>query len=153
MTDSRKSCGGLRSMARLCAVQAVYCTDITNCAIETIMTDSHSSLDEIFVTENFSISEMDRNFFLRLVKATGDNLLIIDEMISKNLSNNWEFNRLDSVMKSILRLGVAELLYFEDIPSNVVFNEYIEISKSFFAKNEVAFVNGLLNSIGKSCWR
>ncbi|MDR0678458.1 MAG: transcription antitermination factor NusB [Holosporaceae bacterium] len=149
MKEEGKFRGGLRSMARLCAVQRVYRADVTGCAIEAIAVESNDDLGEIFVTESLSISEMDKDFFLRLIKAVRDNLLKIDEIISKNLSNSWKLDRLDSVTKSILRLGIAELLYFKDIPSNVVFNEYIEISKSFFAKGEVAFVNGLLNSVDK----
>ncbi|MDR1982699.1 MAG: transcription antitermination factor NusB [Holosporaceae bacterium] len=149
MTKNRRSQGGLRSMARLCAVQMVYRAHITGCPMKTIATElgDHS---ETVITENISISEMDRDFFLRLIETVEDNSAKIDEMISENLSDNWKFDRLDNVMKSILRLGIAELLHFQDIPPNVVFNEYIEISKSFFEKSEVAFINGILNSVGKS---
>ncbi|MDR2158177.1 MAG: transcription antitermination factor NusB [Holosporaceae bacterium] len=149
MAKDNKSKSGLRGMARFCAVQTVYRAGITGCTMGTIAAEFNGR-GEIFITENISISEMDGDFFLRLIKIIEDNLPEIDEIISKNLSDNWKFGRLDNVMKSVLRLGAAELLYFKDIPANVVFNEYIEISKSFFEKSEVAFINGILNSIGNS---
>ncbi|MDR0632273.1 MAG: transcription antitermination factor NusB [Holosporaceae bacterium] len=144
--EDNPKCGGLRSMARYHAVQVVYRAEITKSSLEKILGES-KNCNEIFITENISTSQMDEAFFRRLIKTMDENLPKIDEIVSNNLSDNWRMDRLDSVIKAILRLGTTELLYFEDIPSNVVFNEYIEISKSFFGKSEAAFVNGLLNSI------
>ena len=83
------------------------------------------------------------------MKKLQNNLSRIDDCISKNVAKNWSFSRLDKVMQSLLRLGTCEILFFKEIPSKVIFNEYIEIAKSFFAKNDVSFVNGILNSIYK----
>jgi N utilization substance protein B len=138
--------GGLRSVSRFYAVQTVYSSLVSGRPITEI---ADADCVEIFVAEDIALSEMDKDFFQRLLKTTADNLLEIDELIAKNLSDKWKMDRLDNVMKSILRLGTAELLYFEDVPAKVVFNEYIEISKSFFEKSEVAFINGLLNSVAK----
>jgi len=146
MTSNRKFQCGLRGMARFCAVQLVYRAEIMNCSPGKI---AKEGINEAFITEDVAVSEMDRDFFEQLLKVMEDNLPHIDEVISQNLSDNWKFDRLDNVMKAILRLGTAELLYLKDIHCNVIFNEYIEISKSFFQKNEVAFINGLLNSVSK----
>jgi N utilization substance protein B len=104
---------------------------------------------EVILSEDISVSEMDFEFFQLLLETAEKHSERIDKIISENLSENWKIERLDKVMKSILRLGATELLYLDDIPSNVIFNEYIEISKSFFKKSEVAFVNGLLNSVSQ----
>jgi N utilization substance protein B len=135
---------GLRSMARFYAVQTVYRASITGSELKNIIAEDCS---KIFIAENISVSEMDVEFFRQLIKVTGENLSTLDKVIAENLSNKWRMDRLDNVIKSILRLGAAELLYLKNIPVNVVFNEYIEISKLFFEKSEVAFINGLLNSI------
>ncbi|MDR2645703.1 MAG: transcription antitermination factor NusB [Holosporaceae bacterium] len=139
--------GGLRSVARFYAVQMVYRASITESELKKIIDEDCS---KIFITENVSISEMDVEFFRQLIEITEENLSVLDKIIAENLSNKWRMDRLDNVIKSILRLGTAELLFFKNIPANVVFNEYIEISKSFFEKNEVAFINGLLNSIANT---
>jgi N utilization substance protein B len=147
---------GLRSMARFCAVQTVYRAIVTkspsiSSSVQTIDDDNGDNntknCNQIFITEEVVSSEMDDAFFNCLIKTLEDHLPQIDEVISKHLSNNWKIDRIDSVMKSILRLGITELLYLKDIPTNVVLNEYIEISKAFFEKSEVAFVNGLLDSV------
>jgi N utilization substance protein B len=122
----------------------VYRASITGSELKEIIAENCS---QIFITESVSASEMDVEFFRQLIKITEENLSTLDKVIAKNLSNKWRMDRLDNVVKSILRLGAAELLYLKDIPTNVVFNEYIEISKSFFEKSEVAFINGLLSSI------
>lgn len=134
-------------MARFYAVQMVYRASITESELKKIIDEDCS---KIFITENVSISEMDVEFFRQLIEITEENLSVLDKIIAENLSNKWRMDRLDNVIKSILRLGTAELLFFKNIPANVVFNEYIEISKSFFEKNEVAFINGLLNSIANT---
>jgi N utilization substance protein B len=141
-TKERESKAGLRSVSRFYAVQTVYSAEVTGRSIEKVAADNV----EIFVSEDLVLSEMDKEFFQRLLKTTEENLPEIDAAIAKSLSKDWKLERLDNVMKAILRLGLAELLYFNDVPSKVVFNEYIEISKSFFEKNEVAFINGALNS-------
>jgi transcription antitermination factor NusB len=105
---------------------------------------------EVFISENLSLFDIDQDFFCKLIMVTKENCLKIDEIISNNLSDNWKVNRLDPVIICILQLGIAELLYLTDIPPKVVLNEYIEISKAFFQKNEVAFVNGLLNSVANA---
>jgi N utilization substance protein B len=125
----------------------VYRASITESELKKIIDEDCS---KIFITENVSISEMDVEFFRQLIEITEENLSVLDKIIAENLSNKWRMDRLDNVIKSILRLGTAELLFFKNIPANVVFNEYIEISKSFFEKNEVAFINGLLNSIANT---
>jgi N utilization substance protein B len=146
MSEEKCPVMGLRRAARYYAVQMVYRAFITGISMKKI---SDESCDEILIAEGISMSEsgMDVDFFRQLITITDENLPTIDEIIAANLSDKWRMDRLDNVMKSILRLGAAELLYLKNIPSNVVFNEYIEISKLFFEKSEVAFVNGLLNSI------
>lgn len=146
--NERKPRSGLRGMARLCAVQVLYSNDFCNYDIERIINEFNKD-GQAFISESISIIEMDRDFFCKLLKTVSKNILSIDVLVSKKLSKNWRIDRLDPVVKCILRLGITELMYFQEIPSNVIFNEYIEISKAFFEANEVSFVNGLLNEVSK----
>lgn len=133
-------------MSRFCAVQMLYQAAITGLELSKIVGESKKRLEAI-LTEDISVSDMDAEFFQLLLETVGKNWERLDEVISMNLSSSWKIDRLDSVTRAILRLGAAELLYLKDVPANVIFNEYIEISKSFFGKSDVAFVNGILNSI------
>lgn len=140
----------MRRTTRLCAVQVLYSTELTsktiNQQIAGIVSDK-----KIFLDEENTASQLDIDFLKNLLATYEAHTKEINELIGKNLSTNWNFARLGYVMVSILRLGVTELVYLQDIPSNVVFNEYIEITKAFFGESESSFVNGILNTVAKSC--
>jgi N utilization substance protein B len=136
-------------MARFYAVQMIYSAELTGATIEpnTNVQGEFNDCEEIFITEDLSTTEMDLEFYQKLINVANRNLPEIDAAIIAHLTDGWKMNRLDSVMRAILRLGTAELLYLKEVPSNVVFNEYLELSKSFFEKKDTSFINGLLNSV------
>ena len=140
---------GRRWMSRFCAVQAMYSSKLCDCPIEKAIEDFNAS-GHALISENIAISEVDKDFFKKLLETSSENMSNIDETISRHLSKNWTLERIDSVVKCILRLGVTELMFFEEIPSNVIFNEYIEIAKTFFESSQVSFINGLLNEVSKN---
>jgi N utilization substance protein B len=49
----------------------------------------------------------------------------------------------------LLKLGVAEFLYFETIPTRVTLNEYIDIAKEYSTPQSGQFINGLLDTLQK----
>ena len=140
---------GLRGLTRLYAVQSLYRSQFDNETLEKIVRESENGA-AILLDEDISVEEIDLEFFKNLMRRLQENISEIDRLIVERMSQNWSFERLDKVMQSILRLGVCEILFFDDIPDSVIFNEYVEISKAFFEKNEVSFANGILNSISKS---
>jgi N utilization substance protein B len=144
MEKQRKLRSGLRGMARLCAVQAMYQYGVCNRNIGELIED-FSNNGHAFVSEDIPITEIDRDFFRQLLAAVGERMPEIDVIISNHLAEKWRMDRLNPVTLCILRLGIAELLCFREIPENVVFNEYIEIAKAFLDTKEAAFINGLLN--------
>ena len=66
------------------------------------------------------------------------------------VDKNRKFERLDILLKSILRAGTFELLREPNVPLAVVINEYVLITHAFYFENEAAFVNAVLDSIGKT---
>ncbi|MEY4255410.1 MAG: hypothetical protein RLZZ141_637, partial [Pseudomonadota bacterium] len=52
-------------------------------------------------------------------------------------------------VRSILRAGAYELSTLQDIPTEIVIDEYVEIAKSFFEGVEPGFVNGALDGIAR----
>lgn len=58
----------------------------------------------------------------------------------------WKRERVSTASTAILRLGVYELMFCEDIPAKVTINEGIELSKKFDDENAYIFVNGVLNA-------
>ncbi|MHC4327973.1 MAG: transcription antitermination factor NusB [Planctomycetota bacterium] len=81
-------------------------------------------------------------------KGTWENLAQCDEIITAS-TIKWQFKRLSSVDKSILRLSVYQLKFCLDIPPKVVINEAIELAKKFGSDKSSAFVNGVLDAVLK----
>lgn len=73
---------------------------------------------------------------------------LIDEMIGKT-TISYEFDRIQSVERNILRLGVFEVLYDPSIPPVVAISEAVRMAKKFGSPESASFVNAILDSIYK----
>lgn len=91
-------------------------------------------------------SEEDRKFSESLVTKVVANKKMLDERINERVAN-WEMDRIALIDKLLLRIGIAELLYFPDIPPKVSINEVIEIAKEYSTSNSGKFINGILDAI------
>jgi len=60
---------------------------------------------------------------------------------------NWELSRIALVDKIVLRMAIAELLHFDDIPTKVTINEAIEVAKKYSTAKSGVFVNGVLDGV------
>jgi len=72
----------------------------------------------------------------------------IDEKISSS-SKGWSIERIGKVELSVLRLGIYEMLYDEDIPVGVAIDEAVELAKKYGQDGASSFVNGILASLAK----
>jgi len=104
--------------------------------------------DEVFhlICENYKPSESIRAFSKRLVCGVCENKESLDELIIQS-SQNWRLERMSRVDRCILRLGVFELLFMEDIPPKVSIDEAVELGKRFGTEDSGGFVNGVLDNI------
>jgi transcription antitermination protein NusB len=62
---------------------------------------------------------------------------------------NWDAERLAALDLILMKMGVAEFLFFETIPPKVTINEYIELAKDYSTQQSGQFVNGILDNIHK----
>lgn len=95
------------------------------------------------------LSKIDQDFAHTLVMGTLYHLDIIDGLIVRQ-TPDWDLKRMGSVERNILRIAVYEMMYEPEIPINVSINEAIELAKTFGSEESSAFVNGVLDQIGKS---
>lgn len=72
----------------------------------------------------------------------------INEMIKKNLKENWTMERVSKINISILKIAIYEMI-FSKIPYKVAINEAVEIAKKYSDEQGKSFVNGILASIVK----
>ena len=67
----------------------------------------------------------------------------IDELIAEN-AEGWTLDRMPAVDRNILRLGVYELLWADDVPDGVAISEAVALAEDLSTDNSPAFVNGVL---------
>lgn len=132
---------GARRKAREAVLESLYCYEIR---------EDDRDLATIFkyCADNHQLDEKSRKFGLELFKKTVEKMEEIDKAISSH-TENWEFSRLAVIDKNIIRLGLAELYYFPDIPKKVSIDEAIELAKIYGSADSGRFVNGILDALGK----
>ena len=126
-----------RRIIRERVMQALYAFEISKDPIPHIIENIFGELRE---------HEAEFAFAQNLLQATIDHQPSIDEII-KTKASNWDFGRIALLDKLLLRMGICELYYFEDIPPKVTINETIEIAKRFSTEKSGQFINGILDSI------
>lgn len=62
---------------------------------------------------------------------------------------NWDPERIALLDMVLMKMGLAEFLYFETIPPKVTINEYIDLAKEYSTPQSGQFVNGILDNIHK----
>ena len=72
----------------------------------------------------------------------------LEELIVPKLKN-WDPERIAQLDMVLMKMGVAEFLYFETIPPKVTINEYIDLAKEYSTQQSGQFVNGILDNIHK----
>jgi len=90
-----------------------------------------------------------KKFANELVKGIAEKKDELDEVI-KNKLKNWNFERVAIIDRNILRMGVYEIMFREDIPDSVSINEAIEIAKKYGDQESSRFINGILDKVAKS---
>ena len=137
-----------RSAARLAAVQALYQQDMEKTPLPTLLYEfHHHRLGATIDGAEYAEAEVD--FFDDLVSGVHARSDELDGLIEGKLAADWSLQRLDKPMRQILRAGAYELIARIDVPTGSIISEYVDVAKAFYDKREVAFVNGLLDSIGK----
>ncbi len=80
------------------------------------------------------------SLFRKTIEFNKENELLIDE-----LTANWELDRIAKMDVILMKMAITELQIFENIPTKVTLNEYIEISKFYSTPKSNGFINGILD--------
>jgi transcription antitermination protein NusB len=81
-----------------------------------------------------------------LVHGVAEHRVRIDELLT-SYAQGWTLARMPAVDRNVLRLGVFELLYVEDVPDGVAVSEAMNLVRDLSTDDSPGFVNGLLGSI------
>ena len=104
-----------------------------------------ATLEEMFEETD---PEDQRSYIEAVFNGIRDHQLEIDRMLGEK-TIGWKFERLALLDRNILRLGVYELLYFDDVPPEVALDEAVELAKKFGTEQARKFINGILDRIWK----
>lgn len=83
-----------------------------------------------------------------LVEGVVDHQAEIDQIISDQAAG-WTLERMPALDRSILRLGVFELLHRREVPVAVILDEAVELAKTFSTDDSGRYVNGVLAAVAR----
>ena len=129
-----------RRKARELALKALYAYEISGSDPQQISDDIISSSE---------IKEEAKNFSRILFGKAVRNIEKIDSLIKASVKS-WDFSRVALVEKSILRIGICELLFFSETPVAIIINEAVELGKKYGEKDSKSFINGVLDYMAKA---
>jgi transcription antitermination protein NusB len=143
-----------RRAARLAAVQGLFSMEMSGASAADVELEgrmgrlpitSDSERDETTLGP-----EIDAALFAALVSGAVEQQALIDRMIAERLAEGWRLERLDAVVRAILRAGVTELVRFQQTPIEIVINDFVHIANLFFDGPEPAFVNATLDAVARA---
>jgi N utilization substance protein B len=152
--SGRMQKGRPRTGARLAAVQALFQSEQAGENPETVIqqfvrhrlgpNDADEGLGE------GRVPDADAKLFARIVRDTAARIESLDETIGKALAKDWPLEKLDPVLRALLRAAAGELSTPHEPPARVVINEYLDIAHGFFVGDEPRFANGVLDALART---
>ena len=129
-----------RRRAREVALRTLYQVEITEFPWEKLLQEN---------AQKENLDKISTEFARNLVKRVLEHQEKLDNLIKPKLEH-WDFERVNLMDKNVLRVAIAEMLYFPEIPIKVSIDEAIELAKKYSYAEAGSFVNGILDAIAKS---
>jgi N utilization substance protein B len=132
-----------RTKARKRALDILYSADVRQIPIEQALAA------EAERAANEPSREGSWLYARELVDGVVDHRAEIDELI-ETYAQGWTLARMPAVDRAILRIGVWELLYNDEIPTGVAISEAVEAATVLSTEDSSGFINGLLAKIAQT---
>ncbi|HYJ80529.1 MAG TPA: transcription antitermination factor NusB [Longimicrobiaceae bacterium] len=129
-----------RSKARGWALQGLYAWESRGGGAEDAMRVLHT----LFST--LRVSPQNRPYAEVLVRLVSSNLEHVDRVLVDSLTN-WRLERLAAIDRNVLRLGVAEMLYVDDVAPRISIREMVQLAEKYGTADSPRFVNGVLDAV------
>lgn len=129
-----------RSHAREQAFKLLYSLEIQQ--------DNSEEQIDLYIENNEIESEDVKTYIKDTVTGIRENEEEINKLISENLKEDWQLERIPKINIALLKLAIYEMIY-KKIPYKVAINEAVELSKKYGEDNARVFINGILASIVK----
>lgn len=95
------------------------------------------------------LARTDRKRFADTVRGVIRDQERLDGLVSGALPGGETIERLDMILRIVLRAGAYELYSYPKVPAQVAISEYVDIAKAFYNEAEPSLVNGILDRIAR----
>ena len=120
-----------RRRARKQAFLVLYQSDVNGSPVEAVFERWRSYRGDL------------EDYAVRLARGVEQEMEELDALLSE-VSVGWPVHRMSAVDRTVLRLALYEMLFVEDVPSEVAVNEAVELARGFSGEEAPAFVGGVL---------
>lgn len=125
---------GARTKARKRALDILFESELRGLDTGATLADRRETVDAL------------NSYTVTLVEGVVAHRVEIDALLSEH-SEGWPLERMPGVDRNLLRIGVFELRYVDDVPDAVVMSEAVSLARELSTDESPAFVNGLLAKI------
>ena len=129
-----------RRAARQCVLEALF-------AYEFSKNDALSIVNQI-INKNSQV-KANQDFIQYLFECVLKNIKWSEDIIKSHLEN-WEIDRVAQIDRILLKMGICEIHFIDDIPPKVTISEMVEISKIYSTDESPIFINGILDAVYKN---
>jgi len=144
--------GRPRTSARVAAVQALFQAEQMQVSAERVIDEfvrHRLGAEPGSGFEDGRAPDANVPLFARIVRAATGQQDTIDALLGATLTTDWPMERLDPVLRALLRAGAAELWMSDGPPARVVINEYLDIAHGFFDGEIPNLANGVLDRLAR----
>ena len=124
-----------RSKARKRALDVLFECEVRGLALG-------ATLDERVLAGEPPVHE----YTVELIRGVAERHTRIDEVVT-TYAQGWSLERMPTVDRNALRIGVFEILYVDDVPDAVAVSEAMSLVRDLSTDESPAFVNGVLGSV------
>ena len=126
-----------RRAARQCVLKALFAYQFSE----------NDSIDQL-VNKNPELNG-NNDFIHSLFDIVLKNVKLTEDIIKSHLEN-WEIDRVALIDKILLKMGICEIYFIDDIPPKVTISEMVEIAKIYSTDESPVFINGILDAVFKN---
>ena len=142
-----------RGNARELAVHLIYGREFTGEEPEQVVAtrldkEYYALLSDVNQVYSDRPSGQQRNYIDNVVSGVANRADELNEKI-QNYSIDWDVSRISKLARTIMQLAMFEILYVEDVPTNVAISEAVRIAKMYDGDEAGAFVNGILGAFAR----
>ena len=142
-----------RTGSRVAAVQALFQSEQSGenpeAVIDQFVRHRFGALPGAGGFEDGRVPEAHVPLFGRIVRTVAEQQATLDAMLADALPAEWPLERLDPVLRALMRAGGAELWMADGPPARVVINEYLDVAHGFFDGDEPGMANGVLDHLAR----